>query len=398
MVKRRCVFAVDGTFLFAHSYEHILYGYLEALIDTLVNDKRDPTSTLEFGLVVFRDYPPFSSEVTSTYGFSDDASSFKRLVSSITFEGGYGPSSAVSEGLAAALELFGEDRKTPGEHCEDLCALICNSTPHNIVTRSSEQYYGLNLMQIGEIFHKNAIALSVFSPRKIGELQSLYLKTNGKDPGGDFCTQPQHMVLLAGGLRVLPMRRPPEPVVTVPPPTIPVVSPPQQQVQAIPITVVSAPLPIKTVDDHAKQQYDQLHDLLKSNAKLAEVRLTGCPYETLIVKTHMGKLLGIIPRQMPTPQPTISVPTEQPVVTQMATGTLPMQRVATQPVMNSMAQMPAGVKAGPQATALKLQQVAQQQAEEKQHQMNQILRIQQQQQQQQQQQLQQQQLLQQQQQ
>lgn len=59
----------------------------------------------EYGMVLFKDYPPHSEYLVKVFPFSTSLNEFSNFLSNIDFKGGGSCSTAVTEGLAAAYTV-----------------------------------------------------------------------------------------------------------------------------------------------------------------------------------------------------------------------------------------------------------------------------------------------------
>ncbi|KAI9486701.1 MAG: mediator complex subunit 25 von Willebrand factor type A-domain-containing protein [Benjaminiella poitrasii] len=173
------IFVIDGT---ARMQPHFQVIY-EAYIDPIIKQLRSPvisegedgqtktkiTPVLKYGLTIFGDYEPLSTNTVDRKYFTSDSIMFQDILKSISCKKGGIIKNAVEEGLVAALELFDEYREElDGKELIQHCILISNSIPHQIGARCNllDKYSGMKLDDIARAMNQANIKLSLISPVK----------------------------------------------------------------------------------------------------------------------------------------------------------------------------------------------------------------------------------------
>ncbi|KAL6043221.1 Mediator of RNA polymerase II transcription subunit 25 [Balamuthia mandrillaris] len=152
---------------------------------------------MEFGLVLFRDYPPNADFLIRLSSFTRDPTVFNTWLDKVEFNMGGYSSNPIAEALAAAYEAS-NGRKVSGQR---FFILLTNSSPYSNPTvharRKGDCY------EQAQFLGEAGICLSVIAPRHIKELTDIYqraklpsssanaLSTNVKNSEG-------HWVLLRG--------------------------------------------------------------------------------------------------------------------------------------------------------------------------------------------------------
>merc|ERR1719204_974834 len=117
--------------------------------------------------------------------------------------GGAEERSHVAEALATALQAFDDfEEMRSGSSVQGkvqrYCILICNSAPYSTPSQYSLRYPGFSAENLVVKMAERGIHFSVFSPRRIPELNKLFHASGVDKVSGDFAWDPRHLVLLRG--------------------------------------------------------------------------------------------------------------------------------------------------------------------------------------------------------
>jgi hypothetical protein len=131
--------------------------------------KRTTLTEVEYGLVLFQDYPPYSDYLVKSLPFITNSEEFMKRLELITFSGGSTLETAVAEGLAACI--CDMDWK---EDAEKYCFLIF-SKPHSTPCTLIGDCDGMLAQDIASnMFASRGVQLSIMSPYDIEVNRNLF--------------------------------------------------------------------------------------------------------------------------------------------------------------------------------------------------------------------------------
>lgn len=102
-VRQICI-VLDASANLRNHFKVFHRQYIDPILKQLsrVSDKLIP---VEFGLVLFQDYPPYSDILVRAFPFTSNAKDYESLLDNIQFYGGQNIETAVTEGLSLCLTV-----------------------------------------------------------------------------------------------------------------------------------------------------------------------------------------------------------------------------------------------------------------------------------------------------
>jgi hypothetical protein len=115
-----------------------------------------------FNYVIYNDYPSNSAKTIYKGQNCNDSDSIIRKIKSLKLRDGGILRNALGEGLAAALEIFKED-KYKDNKIKKYCIIISNTAFYNTKVRYSKKYFRKDIDSLIEEYKKNSIDISIFT-------------------------------------------------------------------------------------------------------------------------------------------------------------------------------------------------------------------------------------------
>jgi len=174
-LPRQVVVVVDGSSYmepyWKSLYETCVHPAL-TFLDVRAKDNTTPVKT-EYALVTFYEHAPYGDRLLRTHFFTPKLPVFDSWAKSVEFEGGGYAQNAVTEGLAAALDLLDSDGP-PKDHknSDRFVLLVTNSRQHDAPCRLPGAEQGMEMHDIVSTFSARGILLSVFLPHSLDPLRS----------------------------------------------------------------------------------------------------------------------------------------------------------------------------------------------------------------------------------
>ncbi|KAL0484585.1 mediator of RNA polymerase II transcription subunit 25 [Acrasis kona] len=168
MSHRQICIVMDTSANLRTHFKALYQQYIEPILQQL-SKTTTQNSQVEYGLVLFQDYPPYSEYLVRSVPFTTNRSEFVRNINEINFSGGGTSETAVSEGLTTCLI----DLHWRNDNSEKYCILVCVK-PHDVGCSLIGPCLNLMSSEIVRLMAKKNIALSLITLARNTKLDAIF--------------------------------------------------------------------------------------------------------------------------------------------------------------------------------------------------------------------------------